>query len=167
MESKMSRNQLLISAAVAALSILGAAVFLGSKDAEAGPPKQPERSDIEAGAVLYTENCASCHGAKLEGEPDWRSPKDDGTLPAPPHDRTGHTWHHGDALLFNYTKLGGQAALAASGVTNFNSGMPGFAEQLSDQEIWDILAFIKSTWPDRMRETQEVRTKGEQIQGGS
>lgn len=163
----MSRPKILIAAIAAILSLSGAAVFLSMDQANAGPPKQPEQSDSEVGAVLYAENCASCHGAQLEGEPDWRSPKDDGTLPAPPHDRTGHTWHHGDALLFDYTKLGGQAALEASGVTNFNSGMPGFGEQLSDQEIWDILAFIKSTWPDRMRETQEVRTEGEQMQGAS
>ena len=128
----MSRPKILIAAIAAILSLSGAAVFLSTDQANAGPPKQPEQSDSEAGAVLYAENCASCHGAQLEGEPDWRSPKDDGTLPAPPHDRTGHTWHHGDALLFDYTKLGGQAALEASGVTNFNSGMPGFGEQLSD-----------------------------------
>ena len=51
-------------------------------------------------ASLYAENCASCHGAKLEGQPDWRSPGPDGVMPAPPHDRTGHTWHHGDGMLF-------------------------------------------------------------------
>lgn len=163
----MSRTKLVIAAAVAILGILSAAAFLGSNDAKAGPPKQPANSDTEAGAKLYAENCASCHGAQLEGEPDWRSPKDDGTLPAPPHDQTGHTWHHGDALLFNYTKLGGQAALEASGVTDFVSSMPSFGDQLSEQEIWDILAFIKSTWPDRMRETQQVRTEGEQMQGSS
>ncbi|WP_456298402.1 c-type cytochrome [Aliiroseovarius salicola] len=142
-------------------------LFLNLNEAQAGPQKQPEGSDPASGAVLYAENCASCHGDNLQGEPNWRSQKEDGTLPAPPHDKTGHTWHHGDALLFSYTKLGGQAALEASGVSGFNSGMPGFAEVLNDQEIWDILAYIKSTWPDRMRETQQVRTQGEQMKGGS
>ncbi len=164
----MSRSKLILSAAVVLMSTAGVATVLSTIQANAGPPRQPVSSDTEAGAVLYAENCASCHGANLEGEPNWRSQKEDGTLPAPPHDRTGHTWHHGgDALLFNYTKLGGQAALAASGVEGFASGMPGFGDQLSDQEIWDILAFIKSTWPERMRETQAVRTEGEQMQGGS
>ncbi|MCK0141964.1 cytochrome c [Aliiroseovarius sp. F20344] len=126
---------------------------------------QPADSDPTVGAVLYQENCASCHGAKLEGQPDWRSPNDDGTLPAPPHDEFGHTWHHGDGLLFDYTKMGGQMALEQRGVTGFVSGMPGFGETLSDEQIWDILAFIKSTWSSRVQQMQATRTEGEQLKG--
>ncbi|PHQ99867.1 MAG: cytochrome C [Marinosulfonomonas sp.] len=124
---------------------------------------QTRNDDAVAGQVLYQENCASCHGANLEGEPDWRSPKEDGRLPASPHDETGHTWHHGEGLLFNYTKLGGKEALAQQGI-DFNSGMPGFAEQLSDQQIWDILAYIKSTWPAPQQELQATRTEAERLQ---
>lgn len=125
--------------------------------------QETRNDDIVAGQVLYQENCASCHGANLEGEPDWRAAKEDGTLPAPPHDETGHTWHHGEGLLFNYTKLGGKEALASQGI-DFNSGMPGFGEQLSDQKIWDILAYIKSTWPARQQELQATRTESEILQ---
>lgn len=113
--------------------------------------------DIARGEVLYAENCAICHGANLEGQEDWRSPRDDGSLPPPPHDASGHTWHHPDSLLFTYTKMGGEATLAAQGVT-FKSGMPGFGVILSDEEIWNILAFIKSTWPERERASQADRT---------
>lgn len=120
--------------------------------------RQPEAVDIQAGERLYAENCASCHGANLEGQPDWRRPGPGGRLPAPPHDETGHTWHHGDAMLFDYTRLGGQAALAESGVEGYDSGMPAFGETLSDQEIWNILAYIKSTWPDRIRGVQAERS---------
>lgn len=130
-----------------------------------GAPSQPARSDVAAGATLYAETCAACHGDNLEGQPDWQIANEDGTLPAPPHDQTGHTWHHGDALLFDYTKQGGQAAMAARGVTGFTSAMPAFGETLTDQEIWNILAFIKSTWPDRIRQMQETKTQGEQQQG--
>lgn len=113
-----------------------------------------------AGAALYQENCASCHGADLQGQPDWQSRGDDGRLPAPPHDETGHTWHHADGVLFDYTKLGGKAALALRGA-EFDSGMPGFADQLSDDQIQGILRYIKSTWPDRQRDIQSVRTEAE------
>ena len=116
-----------------------------------------EHRDIVAGQSLYADNCASCHGAKLEGQPNWQSPNADGVLPAPPHDRTGHTWHHDDELLFEYTKLGGAAALEVRGVTGFNSGMPAFNETLTDDDIWDILAYIRSTWPEREREAQANR----------
>ena len=113
--------------------------------------------DLTNGQTLYTEQCASCHGANLEGQPDWRSPDEDGVLPAPPHDETGHTWHHDNQLLFEYTRLGGEEALAARGVTGFQSGMPGFGEALSDNDIWDVLGYIRSTWPDRVQEIQTGR----------
>ena len=116
-----------------------------------------EHRDIVAGQSLYADNCASCHGANLEGQPNWQSPNADGVLPAPPHDRTGHTWHHDDELLFEYTKLGGAAALEVRGVTGFKSGMPAFNETLTDDDIWDILAYIRSTWPEREREAQANR----------
>ena len=116
-----------------------------------------EGRDIAAGAMLYAANCAACHGVNLEGQPDWRSAGEDGVLPAPPHDASGHTWHHDNAMLFEYTKQGGQAALAAMGVTGFNSGMPAFEGVISDNEIWDILAYIRSIWPERERDVQAGR----------
>ncbi|MGC1505023.1 MAG: cytochrome c [Sulfitobacter sp.] len=116
-----------------------------------------EHRDVVTGQSLYAEDCASCHGANLEGQPNWRSPGADGVLPAPPHDGTGHTWHHDDDLLFEYTKLGGKAALAVRGISGFNSGMPSFSQTLTDDEIWNILAYIRSTWSDREREVQASR----------
>lgn len=138
-------------------AIAAVAVWL-TTDQEDATGAQPAAVDIAAGAELYAENCAACHGAELEGQPDWRSPGSDGRLPAPPHDETGHTWHHGDAALFTYTKLGGQAALAQNGVKGFASGMPGFADTLTDRQIWDITAYIKSTWPERLRTVQAERS---------
>ncbi|WP_299962357.1 c-type cytochrome [uncultured Roseobacter sp.] len=113
--------------------------------------------DIYAGQTLYQQHCAACHGSDLEGQPNWRSPNDDGTLPAPPHDETGHTWHHDNLLLFEYTKLGGRGALAARGMDDFNSGMPAFDGVITDDEIWDILGYIRSTWSERVQEMQASR----------
>ena len=113
--------------------------------------------DLVAGERLYQQQCASCHGANLEGQPNWRSRNDDGTLPAPPHDASGHTWHHDSQLLFEYTKLGGQGALEVRGIDDFNSGMPAFDGVITDDEIWDILAYIRSTWPEELQEAQASR----------
>lgn len=118
----------------------------------------------QTGAALYAEHCAACHGAQLEGAHDWRRPGPDGLFPAPPHDETGHTWHHGDGFLFAYTKHGGQAVLDELGVT-FESGMPGFDGPLGDSEIEAILAFIRSTWPPEIRAFQEARTAQEREEG--
>ncbi|WP_300535902.1 cytochrome c [uncultured Mameliella sp.] len=113
--------------------------------------------DIAAGQAIYAEKCATCHGAKLQGQPDWQTPDDQGIYPAPPHDETGHTWHHSNADLFDYTKRGGQAIVADLGLKSFTSGMPGFGDTLTDEEIWQVLAYIRATWPDRIREIHASR----------
>ncbi len=99
------------------------------------------------GRQIYGEQCASCHGENLEGQPDWRVRNDDGTLPAPPHDESGHTWHHPDSLLFDITRDGGQK----NAPEGFKSAMPAFQDILSDDEIWAVLAYIKSRWPKEIR----------------
>ena len=73
----------------------------GALRADASDPEM-----VALGAGVYAEHCASCHGERLEGEPNWRQRKADGTLPAPPHDATGHTWHHSDDFLFRFTRDG-------------------------------------------------------------
>lgn len=157
-------------AVVAAVAIVGIGTDLFSGGGGGGGaralPVMPDTVDIAAGAELYAQSCATCHGAELEGQPNWRSPGADGLMPAPPHDESGHTWHHADSVLFNYTQLGGSAALALQGL-EFDSGMPAFGDSLTDAQIWNIIAFIQSTWPERQRETQAARTEAELTQGES
>jgi len=98
---------------------------------------------VALGKKVYDANCAACHGAKLQGEANWRERGPDGLLPAPPHDETGHTWHHPDALLFALTKYG-PAAMAGG---NYKSAMPAYEGMLSDEEIIASLSYIKSRWP--------------------
>ena len=119
------------------------------------------QSDVRMGERLYQENCASCHGANLEGQLDWRSRLPNGRLAAPPHDASGHTWHHTDRVLLDIVKRG-TAAIVGNG---YESDMPGFKEVLTDEEITAIIDYIKSTWPDRIRASQESRTLAdEQVQ---
>lgn len=103
---------------------------------------------ITLGASVYEANCAACHGVNLEGQADWRSPGDDGRLPAPPHDATGHTWHHDGDTLFRLTKYGTGALI---GDTDYASNMPIYESVLSDEEIIAVLSYIKSTWPEEIR----------------
>ena len=145
---------------IGVLAALGAAAYVWTGSAgEVRSGVMPESVDLVAGKALYAETCAACHGVNLEGQENWRSPGEDGRLPAPPHDETGHTWHHSDQVLFDYTKLGGREVMAAQGM-EFDSGMPGFGDQLSDQEIWNVLGYIKSTWPEEIRDMQAARTNG-------
>ncbi|MFD2738894.1 c-type cytochrome [Sulfitobacter aestuarii] len=114
----------------------------------------------ERGKMLYEENCAACHGSDLEGQADWRVRLPNGRLPAPPHDETGHTWHHSDRILTDIVKHG-TAAIVGNG---YESDMPGYAEVLSDTEIAAILDYIKSTWPDHVRERQAAISQADEAQ---
>ncbi len=97
-------------------------------------------------------HCASCHGKNLEGQPDWQAQDKDGFLPAPPHDESGHTWHHPDTLLFKITKLG---VADAANLKNYKTRMPAFGEILSDADILATLSYIKSRWPEDMRRRRD------------
>lgn len=146
---KTGPKLLLVVAALLIVGEIGYLVLSGPVAAEL----RPDDSDAVArGAVVYASACASCHGARLEGQPGWRTRRPDGKLPAPPHDATGHTWHHPDAILFELTKKG-PAALAGG---NYRSDMPGFAETLSDDQIIDVLSYIESTWPPSVRRRHDM-----------
>ncbi|MCA1404294.1 cytochrome c [Ensifer sp. IC3342] len=112
---------------------------------------------IALGNTLYAEHCAACHGRNLEGQRDWKSPLPSGRMPAPPHDASGHTWHHPDGVLFRITKEG-PAAFVGGG---YQSDMPGFGKVMGDEEIRAVLAFIKSTWPEQERQYQAEMTRRE------
>jgi len=111
----------------------------------------PENATQAAlGAQVYGTHCASCHGDRLQGQPNWQSRRPDGKLPAPPHDATGHTWHHADRLLFEITKYG----LEPYAPAGYQSDMPAFKGVLTDRQIAAVLAYIKKSWPQEIRERQ-------------
>jgi mono/diheme cytochrome c family protein len=143
--------------AVAAV-LLATAAFLGGPWERAAPEaglfRPHDAARVASGRELYRQHCAECHGAELEGEtPDWRSRDEDGFLPGPPHDETGHTWHHPDQVLFDITKYG---LAEAANLPDYKTRMPAFADLLEDGEIIAIFSFIKSRWPDDIRERHDA-----------
>ena len=110
---------------------------------------------LAAGMEVYGNHCLSCHGDNLQGQPNWQVRKANGRLPAPPHDETGHTWHHPDQVLFALTKYG-PAVMAGQG---YESDMPAYEGILSDTQIHQVLGYVKSTWPEKIRREQERRSK--------
>lgn len=144
---------------VSALLLAGGAYAVWA-NANATPTLSPgslfpykDASIVKQGAEIYAETCAACHGENLEGEPNWQQPKDTGRMPAPPHDQTGHTWHHKDQLLFAITKFG---IAKLSNNPSYETDMPIYEDVLSDDEIIAVLAFIKSKWPAEIQERHDM-----------
>jgi mono/diheme cytochrome c family protein len=118
------------------------------------PQADPDNAEqVALGQRVYLSFCAGCHGAELEGQPNWKKRLPLGNFPAPPHDKTGHTWHHADQWLFEIVKYGGRYHAPA----RYRSAMPAYQDMLSDTEIWAVLAFIKSHWPADIRAKQAQR----------
>jgi len=112
----------------------------------------PDDSTMTAiGEIIYDAECAACHGTNLEGQENWRVRNDEGRLPAPPHDVSGHTWHHPDIHLFQMTKFGIQVFAGPE----YPSDMPAYEGVLTDPEIIAVLSYIKSTWPEDIRDRHD------------
>jgi mono/diheme cytochrome c family protein len=127
------------------------AALLSGCDGAPGPEQ------LALGKKVYEQECASCHGLKLEGQPDWRRRLANGRMPAPPHDDSGHTWHHPDEVLFGITKHGLVPPYAPAG---YASDMPAFAGKLSDAEIRAALAYIASRWSPEVRKARAEMLRG-------
>lgn len=140
------------AAAASALAVLAALAWfwLSPQTVQAMRIDATDPALIALGQEIYAAECASCHGAELEGQPDWQQRLPNGRLPAPPHDQSGHTWHHPDAVLFDLTKYG-PVAMAGG---DYVSDMPAFETILTDAEIMAAIAFIKSTWPEQVQSRQ-------------
>lgn len=138
----------LLAGGVSLAAVMGYAAFASLT--------RPKPEQVSAGHTLYAASCARCHGADLEGQPDWMKRNESGRLPAPPHDESGHSWHHSDKQLFTITKFG-LAAIAPG----YESDMPAFESLLTDDQIRLIWDYIKSTWPNRARTFQQARTEAD------
>ena len=143
---------------VAVATLLGgtAVIVAGLGAGWFGDEAASDGRDLSRGAAIYADACAACHGADLSGAEDWRTRLPSGRLPAPPHDATGHSWHHPDQHLFALTALG-PGPFAPPG---YESDMPAFRDRLSDDQIWAVLSFIKSRWPADIRAAHDRISAG-------
>lgn len=147
---------LAILSAVVGATILGTVYWQWTRTTDASPGSgeglvQPlDSEEVTRGRAVYESFCAQCHGARGEGGPNWRRQNPDGTYPPPPHDSTGHTWHHGDGFLYRTVREGG----AFNETLGFKSAMPAFGDRLGPQDIPAVIAYLKSLWGPREREYQ-------------
>ncbi len=153
-DGHQSRGTFVLFAGLAVLLLLIAAGCSTTPDQEpiiingtvVAPVPTLDPARVALGEQVYAQYCATCHGADLEGSPNWRQPYPDGSYPPPPQDSSGHSWHHPDDLLLEIIAGGGDPTIGGT--------MPGFAEALSREEMEAVLAFIKSRWGPEERAFQ-------------
>jgi mono/diheme cytochrome c family protein len=149
----LSQRSLIIGFVVICVVALGifvvrSAARSGDTGANGTDPANP--AQLAQGQSLYASRCAGCHGATLQGEPGWPERRPNGTMPASPLNASGPAWQHDDQWLFTTIKEGGQAT-APPGYT---SAMPALDGGMTDEQIWTVIAYIKSTWPANIQTAQ-------------
>lgn len=138
------------------IGIGATALLLGAAMSGCGGGERVDPYALMEGEAIYKAECASCHGANLEGQPNWRTRRADGKLPAPPHDASGHTWHHPREQLARIVKFGMVPPVAPQG---YVSDMPGYGGKLSDKQIDNVLSYIESRWPAEIKAQRAERLK--------
>lgn len=101
----------------------------------AASPIDGSRKAIAAGSRLYTMHCSGCHGRKGRGNGDAGA-----TLRPSPALKTyisRRPWAADEYLLWS----------VAEGGTPFGSSMPAFSRQLTRQQIWQIIAYMRAGFP--------------------
>jgi len=103
---------------------------------------------VKRGSQLYQQYCQVCHQENGVGEtPIPWSLRRPGYFPAIPLNADSHAWHHDDEQLVR-TILEGPGP---------DSRMPAWKEVLSQDQAKDIVTYIKSLWPERIRECQGAK----------
>ncbi|MBI2358788.1 MAG: cytochrome c [Deltaproteobacteria bacterium] len=92
------------------------------------------KGDAKRGEDLYIEKCVLCHGSQGQG---WDWTKKVASPPVPVPDLAKIAPQRSDQFLFDVVTGGGEAV----GKTRF---MPPFGFQLSDREVWDLVAYVRS-----------------------
>jgi len=134
--------------------LIGSVTGLISVTAMAGaveqgpPPLDPDL--VRTGRMVYQQQCASCHGARGKGAPDWQQPDAKGELPPPPHDAHGHTWKHSDAMLYRIVRNGWRDPFNKTD----RLAMPAFAGALSPKEARAVITYLKTLWTPEQRRFQ-------------
>lgn len=131
------------------------AAAVGAVLAANAPIAHSSGQRLEPGRQIYRNQCAACHGSRGEGQPDWDRLNAAGERPAPPHDRSGHTWKHSDAMLYRIVAQGWRDP--------FNKtqrlSMPAFQQTLKPAEIRSVIEYLKTLWTPQQRAFQREESR--------
>jgi mono/diheme cytochrome c family protein len=137
----------LVAAAIAGLALAAcdrapSVVVDQASDRAAPLARNLDAAQVARGQAVYTEHCLTCHGPDGRGLPgDWRVREADGRFPPPPLDDSAHAWHHPTAVLLEVIREGSPGG---------QGNMPAWKDKLAEQQMQDVVAYIKSLWSDEI-----------------
>lgn len=107
-------------------------------------PLKDDPRHVAAGRAVYQESCVMCHGAKAEGNGHMAK-----MLEVKPADLRLMLKHFPDADAYYHW-------IISAGGADFDLPMPGFADQLSTEQIWQVVSWMQAGFPGAGTEVKDV-----------
>ena len=98
----------------------------------------PTPNVVAQGRELFLNICAECHGQDANGYAN--------VLNAPALNNTEHAWHHPDQEIFSWI---------VKGKLGIGRQMPGFGDQLSDEQVYAVIEYLHSLWTEEQLASQQ------------
>lgn len=152
------KSRFTLIAAIVAIVVTGVVMLVEKRLASTATDADAERpAQVALGRVLYRQHCSYCHGSDREGHEDWRPGTTAPSGLAPALDERSPSVDRTDREIFERVKFGGQPFLSPT----VRSQMPAFEFNLTDAQIWALVAYLKNRWPEEVLARHEATNRGE------
>lgn len=118
------------------------------------------KEQVAVGRRVYQDNCEACHGVQLKGLPTWhKTVQGDVSRAGTALNTVGDVWQASDNHIFQVISEGTRPI--PEGAQPVIIHPEPFKGTLTEDEIWGVMAFIKTTWTVKQRVAQEETTQRE------
>lgn len=119
----------------------GLLVACGAVQATPTPTATPD--PVMQGREVFLRVCAECHGQNGEGYAN--------ELSAPALDVSEHAWHHPDQQIYDWI---------VNGKLGLGREMPALGDQLTEEEIEAVIAYLHTLWtPEQLEAQQDITNR--------
>lgn len=152
------RSKFILIAALVAIGLTAGVMLIERRLASTATDARADRpAQVALGRTLYRQQCSYCHGTDREGHEDWRPTTPIASGLSPALDERSPIVDRSDRQIFEWIKYGGQPFLPSG----TRSQMPAFEFNLTEAQIWAVVAYLKNRWPDEVLARHELANKRE------
>jgi mono/diheme cytochrome c family protein len=153
-----ARSKFLLVASLVAIGATAVVMLVERRAASVATEARPDRpAQVALGRTIYRQGCAYCHGSEREGHEEWRPDTPVSSGLAPPLDERSPAVERPDRDMFEIVKFGGQPFLRVGQ----RSQMPAFEFNLTDAQIWAVIAYLKYRWPSEALARHEAANRSQ------
>lgn len=123
--------------------ILSSGLLAACGTGQATPTPTATPDPVTQGHEVFLRVCAECHGQNGEGYAN--------ELSAPALDASEHAWHHPDQQIHDWI---------VNGKLGLGREMPALGDQLTEEEIEAVIAYLHTLWtPEQLEAQQDITNR--------